>query len=545
MRRSDDAEPGRPAGPNPLPETAISTTTARLAFALVFAAIPPAAAADWPQWGGGPTRNPVNSEKGLPLDFQFEQTDEKGKVTKAERGIGWKAQLGDRTTTPPVVADGLIWVGTSARQPADAAIKGKDWDGGLLTCFRESDGKPLWEHRSPRLAGKGVNYAEDFPHAALGSVPLVEGDRLWYVNNRSEVACFDIGPLKKGTGKPIEAWTLDMRKELGVFPHLPLMQFGFAASVAGYEDRLYVVTHNGVDDSHVKVPKPDAPSLVCLEKATGKVVWTDNSPGKNILEYQISSPLVVEVGGTPQVIVGQGDGWLRAFDATTGALVWKCDLNTKDAIWGIGGSGNRNYVVATPILYDHRVYAATGLQLEAGNGPGALYCVDPTKEGDVSRELDAGPKGGKPNPNSAVVWYTPRTAPADVPRIEVGKKKRDLFREARDFYFGRSVSGCVAHDGLVYAADAYGLLYCFDAKTGKLYWADDLMRSVRGQLLWADGKVLAATESGELFVYAHGKECNRLATIEAESMFLSGPVFANGTLYLTSKDTLYAIRSTK
>ena len=29
-------------------------------------------AADWPQWGGGPTRNPVSPEKGLPLDIRFE-----------------------------------------------------------------------------------------------------------------------------------------------------------------------------------------------------------------------------------------------------------------------------------------------------------------------------------------------------------------------------------------------------------------------------------------------------------------------------------------
>ena len=137
----------------------MSTTTARLAFALVFTAIPPAAAADWPQWGGGPTRNPVSAEKGLPLDFRFAQTDDKGKVTKAERGVAWKAQLGDRTTIPPVVADGVIWVGTSARQPADEAIKERDWDGGLVMCIRESDGKPLWEHRTPRLSGKGVSMA--------------------------------------------------------------------------------------------------------------------------------------------------------------------------------------------------------------------------------------------------------------------------------------------------------------------------------------------------------------------------------------------------
>ena len=123
-----------------------------------------------------------------------------------------------------------------------------------------------------------------------------------------------------------------MRKQLGVVPHLPLMHSGFAATVGGDKDRLYVVTHNGLDEQREKVAAPDAPSLVCLEKATGKLVWKDNSPGKDILEHQISSPLVVEIQGKPQVVVGQGDGWLRSFDAATGKLIWKCDLNEKDAV---------------------------------------------------------------------------------------------------------------------------------------------------------------------------------------------------------------------
>ena len=38
------------------------------------------------------------------------------------------------------------------------------------------------------------------------------------------------------------------------------------------------------------IPKPDAPSLVCLNKETGKVYWKDNSPGSNILVTQFASP---------------------------------------------------------------------------------------------------------------------------------------------------------------------------------------------------------------------------------------------------------------
>src|SRR5262249_27898090 len=137
-------------------------------------------------------------------------------------------------------------------------------------------------------------------------------------------------------------------------------------------------------------------------------------------------------------------------------------------------------------------------------------CIDPTKEGDVSLERDAGPRPGKPNPNSAVLWHTPRTVPAKAPRGRTADKKNlDLLR-SRGHFFGRSVAGCVVHDGLVYAADVYGFLYCFDAKTGTLAWVDDLMAGVRGQLLWADGKVLVATEDGDLFIYAHGREKQRL-----------------------------------
>jgi outer membrane protein assembly factor BamB len=274
------------------------------------------------------------------------------------------------------------------------------------------------------------------------------------------------------------------------------------------------------------------------------VLWTDHSPGKNILEHQISSPLVVEVNGKPQAIVAQGDGWLRAFDANTGKVIWKCDLNPKNTRWAIGGA-TRNYVVATPVYYDGRVYVATGLQIEAFVGPAELVCVDPTKTGDVSRELDDGPGKGKPNPNSAVVWHTPREVPADAPRIMAGKRRdRDLLR-SRDFYFGRSVAGCVAHDGLVYAADVQGVFYCFDAKTGRLYWADDLKGSVRGQLLWADGMVFVVTDDGDHIVFAHGKEKKLVKRVEGEKQFYAGPVFANGTLYLTTDDTLFAVRRPK
>jgi outer membrane protein assembly factor BamB len=371
---------------------------------------------------------------------------------------------------------------------------------------------------------------------------MVEGDRLWYVNNRCEVVCFDIGPLKRGSGEPREVWNVDMRKQFGVFPRVMVMMGGGGAAVAGCGDLLYVVTHNGVDEG-VNIPSPDAPSLLCLVKATGKLVWKDNSPGKNILHTQFSSPLACTVLGRTQVIVGQGDGWVRSFESTTGKLLWKCDLNPKDSEYNFG-SGNRNYILATPVLYDGLVYLATGQDVEHASGVGGLYCIDPTKHGDVSRELEDGPKKGKPNPNSAVVWYTPPTVPDDAPRILVPRKNKsvDLLRDRRDYYFGRSISSATAHDGLLYAAELDGYFYCFDAKTGKLHWFDDLRSSVWGQPLWADGKVYIGTDEGAVVVYAHGKVKNRLAKIPADHPIRAGLVFTNRTLYIPTESMLYAIR---
>ena len=507
--------------------------------ALALAAV----AADWPQWGRDSTRNAVSLETPAPLDFAFRLADEKGAVTVAERNVAWTAALGSRTVVPPVVADGLVWVCTNVRPPEDDKVPAKEWDGGVLLCLRAADGKELWRHRFPRLGPAG-SWEQDFPQAALGSCPLVEGDRLWLVNNRSEVVCLDIAPLKTGNGPPAVRWTVDLRARFGVYPHLPLMNFGLAAAVATDRDRLFVVTHNGVDESHAKVPRPDAPSLVCLDKTTGAVKWTDNSPGRNILQYQISSPLRADVGGRPQVIVAQGDGWLRSFDPPTGRLLWKCDLNPKDARWELGGVGTRNYVVATPVLYDGRVYVPTGQGAEMGEGPAALYCVDPTRDGDVSPELDAGPGAGQPNPNSAVVWHTPRAVPADAPRVPFGKKKVDLLRN-RGYLFCRTLASITAHGGLVYAADMFGVLYCFDARSGRLHWIEDLKGSVYGQPLWADDRVYVGTDQGDVFVFAHGREKKQLARVECDQPVRPGLVFVGGTLYVSSEHTLYAVRAPK
>ena len=148
-----------------------------------------------------------------------------------------------------------------------------------------------------------------------------DGDRLWFVTSRGEVLCLDTegfhdgendGPFKsEGYENKDEAdivWRFDMMEEVGSFPHNMSN-----ASPVSFGDLIYVSTSNGQDESHVHIPSPRAPAIIAINKNTGKLAWEDNSVGERILHGQWSSPTVAHVGGVDQVMMGQGDGWIRGY----------------------------------------------------------------------------------------------------------------------------------------------------------------------------------------------------------------------------------------
>ena len=108
------------------------------------------------------------------------------------------------------------------------------------------------------------------------------------------------------------------------------------------------------------------------------------------------------LGGVPQAIFAGGDGSIYSFRTAPRAggkptLLWKFDCNARTSAWKNDGSGDRNNVIATPVVYDGRVYVATGADPEFGEGPGCLWCIDPTRRGDVSPEIVVD-RSGKPVP---------------------------------------------------------------------------------------------------------------------------------------------------
>jgi outer membrane protein assembly factor BamB len=471
--------------------TACAFSKIFLSGSLLIAAAYPLASQDWPMWGGTPQRNMAATAKNLPSTWN----------PKTGENIKWKADIGNTSYGNPVIADGKVFLGTNNENPKNPSITG---DKGVLMCFRESDGKFLWQAVSDKLES-----FLDWPEQGVCSSSAVDGKRLYYVSNRAELVALDTegfldgkneGPFTEESLKgPTDGdiiWKLDMRKDLGISPH---NMANSSPAVLG--DLVYVETSNGQDENHERVADPNAPSFIAVNKSTGKVVWQDSSPGDRILHGQWSSPAVGEVGGVRQAFFPGGDGLLYGFNALTGAKLWSFDLNPKDSVF----PKTRNYIISTPVLFDSKIYLAVGQEPENGEGIGHLVAIDPTKRGDITE--------------SGRVW------------------QYDKIR--------RSLSTAAIADGLLYIADFSGFLHCLDLSTGKPFWTFDMLAAVWGSPLVADGKVYLGDEDGDVVVFQAGKELKKLSEINMGSAVYSTPVTANGVLYIMTRTHLYAISNGK
>jgi outer membrane protein assembly factor BamB len=490
-------------------------------------------------WGGNTTRNMVSPGKNPPVDIDpgkkkpgTEEVD-----LKSAKGLKWVTRLGSQAYGSVSVANGKVLLGTNNDNPFDSKYQVKNKDTGKVTaedrsvvlCLDEKTGRMIWQFASPKL---GTGKVSDWEYLGICSGAAIEGKYLYIPTNRAEVVCLDMEGLKDGNqgfqdeakylstaDNKIQAtgdtdgdiiWTFDMREECGVFPHNTT-----SSNVLILGDRLFVTTSNGVDWTHTNVPNPNAPSLICLDKKTGKLLAEEGSEiGKRMLHCSWSSPaLVGDINGKHQIIFAAGDGFCYGFDPAfkkeeEGDIIkelWRFDANPKE--YRFDGDKKRAYntyegpseVIATPVIYKNRVYINVGQDPEHGEGKGCLSCIDPTQTGDLS---------AKP------VW-----------------RYKDI---------NRSISTAAIVDDIVYVADYSGLVHAIDANTGEKLSVYDTKGHVWGSTLYIDGKLYIGNEEGELHIIKAGKKLEKIAVIDFPGPIFATPVFANDTLYIMTMSQIYA-----
>jgi outer membrane protein assembly factor BamB len=481
----------------------------------------PGIASDQPQWGEKYSRNMVSSEKNLPASFD----------PVSGKNVKWKVPLGSQSYSTPVVCGGKIFIGTNNDFPRDGRHQG---DRGVLLCLNESTGNLLWQLVVPKL---NRDPYWDWPKEGIVSPATVEGNRIYIVSNRGEVICIDIdGQINGNDGvytaegqhmaledsEPMEVtpmdadiiWLFDMIANLGIRQH-----DAAHCSILLEGEFLYVNTSNGVDNTHRQICSPQAPSLIVLNKSSGRIVAKDNERiGPRIFHSTWSSPAYAIVNGQKQIFFGGGDGICYGFQAVETVPKNGKILDLKKIWWYDGDPlapkenvhqyiKNRQIspsnIKSMPVFHENRIYLTLGGDIWWGKREAWLKCIEATQTGDIS--------------DSGEIWSYPlEQHVCSTPAI---------------------------YKNMVFITDLGKNIYCIDKNTGRNFWTQETNGEFWASPLVADGKLFAANRRGEFYVFEASPAKKMLSYLKLDSPISATPVAANSVLYIATDRFLYAIEN--
>ena len=486
-----------------------------------FLLISSALADDQPQWGQKFTRNMVSGETSLPDDFD----------PATGKNIKWTVQLGSETWATPIIASGRVFMGTNNDPPRDPRHRG---DRGIMLCLDEKDGTFLWQLMVPKL---GPDPYLDWPRGGIVSPPTVEGDRVYVVSNRGEAMCLDIHGQSNGNDGPykdegrhmalqnketdffevtkIDAdilWLFDIPSQADTYPH-----DAAHSSILLDGDFLYINTSNGVDNTHRKIRKPDGPSLIVLDKKTGRYLARDHEGiGPQIFHCTWSSPAMAVVNGRKLVFFAGGDGIVYTFEALTSAppkgkieklkRIWRFDCDPTAPKENIheylrNRQESPSNIKGMPVFYNNRIYVTVGGDIWWGKNKAWLKCIDATKTGDITK-------------SGLIFSYEVNRHCCSTPAI---------------------------YDGMVFVSDCGKVIHCVDAETGKPYWTHETKGEIWASTVVADGKVYVGTRRRDFWILAASRQKKIISMIEMDSGMGATPTIANGVLYIATMHKLYAV----
>jgi outer membrane protein assembly factor BamB len=413
--------------------------------------------AEWPAWRG-PNYNGV-AKTGAPVEFS---------VTK---NLAWKAEIPGRGHSSPVLWGDKVFLTTAvpveaaapAPQAADGGRRGPGGGAGLgvehkflLLCLDRNTGKILWQAVA-KTAKPHEGYHGRYGSFASGS-PVTDGKHVYAFFGSRGVFCYTL------EGKLV--WQKDFE------PMTIKLGFGEGTAPVIEQDRLILnFDHEG--GSYV----------VVLDKSNGREIWRMNREEGSAW----SSPLVVEHGGSKQVVISATKK-VRSYDFRSGELIWECV--------GLGGN-----VILMPVSHSGIVYVMSGFR------DPKLLAIRLGKQGDLTG-------------TDAIVWSATR---------------------------GLSYTPSpVLDDNKLYLLTDSGMLSCLNATTGEPYYQQQRLPktySFKASPVAAGGKLYLASENGDVVVVRAGEKFEVLATNTfADEFFVASPAVAGGALFLRGRNTLYSFR---
>ena len=222
----------------------------------------------------------------------------------------------------------------------------------------------------------------------------------------------------------------------------------------------------------------DDPFIVALDKNNGSVVWKTKRDVTVQRAFSFSTPLLIDVGGTPQ-IVSAGSGAVIAYEPDNGREIWRCDYDE-------GYS-----VVPRPSYANGLVYVCTGFDAAL------VLAIKPDGKGDVT--------------DSHLVWDHSKAVPKNFSPIVIGE--------------------------LLFMVNDKGIATCLDAISGDVHWQKRLGGNFSSSPIHSDGKLYFPSEEGVIHVIEPSRRFRSHAQNEMGERVFATLVPTDGALFIRSENT--------
>ena len=259
------------------------------------------------------------------------------------------------------------------------------------------------------------------------------------------------------------------------------LQWGYASSPLLFEDSLYVQVLHGMHT--------DDPSyLLRIDKTSGKTVWRVLRMTRARFESPdaYTTPALLKQGNSTEIVITGGDV-VTGHDPATGQELWRAD--------GLNPSNDGSYrIVASPVVYGDLLFAPSRER--------PLLALKPGGRGDVTK--------------SHVLW---------------------------SFNNGPDVPTPVSDGTYLYSINDRGILYCLDARTGKVIYGPQRLRNATysGSAVLADGRIYITDEDGVTTVIRSGPKFELLSQNDLQDYTLSSPAISDGQIFVRTASFIYAI----
>ena len=233
--------------------------------------------------------------------------------------------------------------------------------------------------------------------------------------------------------------------------------------------------------------------FIALDKSSGQTIWVSAPEGRPT-DTIYANPYVADVNGVRMFFSGGSDGAMHALKVATGEPVWHWDVSKR-------GLNTAALMVGSDIIVTHSE------ENLASNEMGMLAAVPAASKGTLT-----------------------------------DKDARWIVRDVQAGY------GSPVSDGeRIYLVDNGGILFAFDAKTGKQLWTEKLGTIQKSSPVLADGKLYVGTENGKFYIIrphpdkAEILDSDQLGSEDNPEAIIAAPAVARGRVYVVSMGAMYAL----